>query len=239
MSTITADHAVAQTRTPDAVRAHTLTGVLDVSVRELRLMTGRVMLTTTVPFGSVAAARDVVVCAEIHGLGGLAGLLDALPALREPHVRPEPRSDGASFTFPDASVQPPLATAADLLDLAVAAAPEQGTARLVAAGDDWAVRALVPLAARHGVELTLDRDELTVRRAAEETGAGPDAAEHRALAYGVRVPTALWDRFVAEAESALTPDSPLSRTHAGDSLFGPGGEILAEVGEDEPLEAAS
>jgi hypothetical protein len=51
---------------------------LSVSVRELRLMTGRVLLTTALPFGTVAAARDVVVAAETHGLNGPAGLLAAL-----------------------------------------------------------------------------------------------------------------------------------------------------------------
>ncbi|MFF7333923.1 hypothetical protein [Streptomyces sp. NPDC008150] len=229
--------AVGSAERPGAV--DTDADVLSVSVREMRLMTGRVMLTTTVPFGSAAAARDVVVAAEIHGLGGLAGLLDALPALRGPHLRPELRYTAAGFVFPDARAQPPLATAADLLDLAVAAAPADGSARLAAPGGDWAVRALVPLAARHGVELTVSRDELTVRRATAGPRTGPDAAEHRALSYGVRVPAALWHRVVAEAESALTPDSPLSRTHAGDSLFGPGGEILAEVGEDEPVGVAS
>ncbi|GAB7064895.1 hypothetical protein JCM12681A_66050 [Streptomyces mexicanus] len=55
---------------------------LSVSVRELRLMTGRVLLTTALPFGTVAAARDVVVVAETHGLKGPAGLLAALPCRR-------------------------------------------------------------------------------------------------------------------------------------------------------------
>ncbi|MGP2439396.1 hypothetical protein ACTT8P_19295, partial [Streptomyces sp. JW3] len=114
-----------------------------------------------------------------------------------------------------------------------------GAARLAAPGTDWAVRALVPLAARHGVLLDLAPDTVTARPAPDGPAAAPDAADLRALTYGVRVPAARWRRVVAEAELALTPDSPLSRTHAGDSLFGPGGEILAEAGEDEPVGAAS
>ncbi|WP_030875049.1 hypothetical protein [Streptomyces sp. NRRL S-1868] len=208
---------------------------LRVSVRELRLMTGRVLLTTAIPFGTVAATRDIVVGAETHGLDGLAGLLDALPALRARHLRPELR--GATALFPAPESQPALATAADLLDLAVAGAHADGSASFAAPGDDWAVRALPPRARRHGVELTLTRTTVTAEASADGPRPGPDAAELRALTYGVAVPTALWRRVVAEAETALTPDSALSRTHAGDSVFGPDGEILAEVGEDEPVEA--
>ncbi|MFF3490335.1 hypothetical protein ACFYWS_03205 [Streptomyces sp. NPDC002795] len=210
---------------------------LRVSVRELRLMTGRVLLTTTVPFGSVAATRDIVVGAETHGLDGLARLLEALPALRARHLRPQLHGTTAEFPSPDA--QPALATAADLLDLAVAAAHTDGSGSFTAPGDDWAVRALPPLARRHGVELALTGSTVTASIAPDGPHPGPDAAELRALTYGVPVAGALWRRFVAEAEAALTPDSALSRTHAGDSLFGPGGEILAEVGEDEPVEVAS
>ncbi|MFJ9176505.1 hypothetical protein [Streptomyces sp. NPDC102360] len=217
--------------------AHHATADLRVSVRELRLMTGRVLLTTAIPFGSVAATRDIVVGAETHGLAGLAGLLDALPALRARHLRPETR--GAAVRFPAPDTQPALATAADLLDLAVAAAHTDGSASFTAPGDDWAVRALPPLARRHGVELALTDSTVTARTALDGPRNGPDAAELRALTYGMPVAAALWRRFVAEAEAALTPDTALSRTHAGDSLFGPGGEILAEVGEDEPMEVAS
>ncbi|MGW0683655.1 hypothetical protein ACWD2L_09890 [Streptomyces sp. NPDC002754] len=210
---------------------------LRVSVRELRLMTGRVLLTTAIPFGSVAATRDIVVGAETHGLGGLAGLLDALPALRARHLRPQ--LDGTTAQFPAPDTQPALATAADLLDLAVATAHTDGSASFTAPGDDWTVRALPPLARRHGVELTLTGSTVTARPALDGPHPEPDAAELRALTYGVPVAAALWQRYVAEAEAALTPDTALSRTHAGDSLFGPGGEILAEVGEDEPVEVAS
>ncbi|MFJ8950799.1 MULTISPECIES: hypothetical protein [unclassified Streptomyces] len=217
--------------------AHHAPADLRVSVRELRLMTGRVLLTTAIPFGSVAATRDIVVGAETHGIDGLAGLLDALPALRARHLRPQ--LDGATAQFPAPDAQPALATAADLLDLAVAAAHTDGSASFTAPGDDWAVRALPPLARRHGVELALTGSTVTATPAPDGPRPGPDAAELRALTYGVPVTGALWQRFVAEAEAALTPDSALSRTHAGDSLFGPGGEILAEVGEDEPLEVAS
>ncbi|MGD6747763.1 hypothetical protein ACOKM3_38675 [Streptomyces sp. BH106] len=210
---------------------------LRVSVRELRLMTGRVLLTTAIPFGSVAAIRDIVVGAETHGLDGLAGLLDALPALRARHLRPQ--LDGTTPQFPAPDAQPALATAADLLDLAVAAAHTDGSATFAVPGDDWAVRALPPLARRHGVDLALTGSTVTATPAPAGPGPGPDAAELRALTYGMPVTGALWQRFVAEAEAALTPDSALSRTHAGDSLFGPGGEILAEVGEDEPVEVAS
>ncbi|MFJ3671419.1 hypothetical protein ACIPSE_33645 [Streptomyces sp. NPDC090106] len=224
------------TRHPDPAPSMPV-DVIRVSVRELRLMTGRVLLTTAVPFGSVAATRDVVVAAETHGLSGLAGLLDALPALRARHLRPTLRGDTAAV-LPDPREQPPLATAADLLDLAVAAARRHGEATLPAPGQDWSVQALRSLARRLGVTLTCTPDTVTARRLPDaEAGAdGPDAADLRALTYGLPVPLALWRRIVAEAETALTPDSPLSRTHAGDSLYGPGGEILAEAGEDEPME---
>ncbi|WP_320774310.1 hypothetical protein [Streptomyces sp. CRN 30] len=214
--------------------------VLDISVRELRLMTGRVLLTTALPSGTVAAARDLVVTAETHGLDGLAGLLADLPALRAAHHRPVPDPDDPrAFRIPAGAGRPALATAADLLDLAVAGALTDGVARLAAPGTDWAVRALVPLAARHGVLLTLTPDSVTARTAPGGPATGPDAADLRALTHGVRVPAARWRQVVAEAELALTPDSPLSRTHAGDSVFGPGGEILAEAGEDEPAGVAS
>jgi hypothetical protein len=210
---------------------------LRVSVRELRLMTERALLTTTIPFGSVTATRDIVVSAETHGLNALSGLLDALPALRARHLRPEPAQDGVRF--PDPEVQPPLATAADLLDLAVAGALTEGRVTLPAPGHDWAVRALSAPARRHGVVLALAPASLTARAAGDGADPGPDAADLRALTYGVPVAASLWHRVVAEASTALTPDSPLSRTHAGDSVYGPGGEILAEIGEDTPAELAS
>ncbi|MFE6890772.1 hypothetical protein [Streptomyces sp. NPDC057694] len=208
-----------------------------VSVRELRLMTGRALLTTAIPFGSVAATREVVVGAETHGLDGVARLLDALPALRSRHLRPQLLDGGGQF--PDPAAQPPLATAPDLLDLAVARALADGPVTLAAPGHDWAVRSLLPLAERHGVELSFTADSVTARRAPGGPRSGPDAAELRALTDGVPVDAALWRRLVAEAETALTPDSPLSRTHAGDSVFGPDGQILAEAGEDEPVEPAA
>ncbi|MET8468457.1 hypothetical protein ABZY90_05400 [Streptomyces sp. NPDC006422] len=210
---------------------------LRVSVRELRLMTGRALLTTAIPFGGVAATRDVVVAAETHGLGGISGLLAALDALRARHLRPE--LNGPTARFPALDAQPPLATAADLLDLAVAGAHAEGSATFAAAGHDWAVRALAPLARRHGVALDLTATTVTASVAKDGPMPGPDAAELRALTYGLPVAGALWQRLVAAAEEALTPDSALSRTHAGDSLFGPDGQILAEVGEDEPVEVAS
>ncbi|MEV6794422.1 hypothetical protein AB0M87_21080 [Streptomyces sp. NPDC051320] len=202
------------------------TGELRVSVRELRLMTERVLMTTTLPAGSVGAAREIVADAQIHHSDGLAGLLADLPALRDPAARPH------------------LALAPDLLDLAVARALGGETHSVGVPGPrpSWALAALPIAARRRGVRLTITDEALTADAdpdpapGPEATGLeapGLEAPEEHALREGLPVPLDLWQRVVAEADSALTPDSPLSRTHAGDSVFGPDGEILAEVGEDE------
>ncbi|WP_037062922.1 hypothetical protein [Pseudonocardia acaciae] len=206
---------------------------MNVSLRECRLVTYRVLWQAGAPVGTIPAIVDAVVAAEGAGLGGFAALREDVDALGATAARPV-RVVGDTRAV-DAAGKHALALAPDVLDLAVAWARAEGTADLEVRGAarPELLDVLTTLARDHGVEVTARTPTNGVHRftatSAGAHGAGWTAA---ILHHGLDVPEPLWWHLFHLGNQALTPDSAVSRRHTGRSVFDERGRIVGEIGED-------
>ncbi|WP_328635305.1 hypothetical protein [Streptomyces sp. NBC_00356] len=211
------------------------TSTVNVSLRECRLVTGRVLRTLGVPRGAVPAARDTAVVAQALGLDALRRLHDDADALRATAaLRSHRRTDGPD-TVVDARGRHALVAAPDLLDLAVALTHRHVKARITVT--DVARPELLDVlpvqAAEFGVALTVSGGGLVLDCAPiQDPAPAPEFPLDHVLRHGLDVSVDLWWSLFHLGNEALTPDSDLSRQHTGRSVFDESGRIVGEVGED-------
>lgn len=248
-----------------------VSGEILVSVREARLVVERFLSVAGIPMGGVAPIRDVVVDAEILGLGALAhldGEFSEIAAFHPVHWSVE----GGGIVSVDGSGLSALLVAPDILDLAVATAyrTEAAVVEVRGVSHPRFLAALTASAYLYGVQLGvhLSSGEVWVARGRRHEplvrpGSGsqcqdgvtrlvcaglPDsngdgsgdragariesAALARALRDGFQVDAELWWSLWDRANLALSPDSTLSRTHAGASVYDDSGQLLGELGEE-------
>jgi hypothetical protein len=214
-----------------------VTGQIDVAVREARIVVERFLSVVGVPMGAVAPIRDVIVDAAALGLPALEHLardFDPAPGLRP--VRwsaPEPGTVAV-----DGDGQSACLVAPDVLDLAVATAHRAGSAVVEVRNVSHPrfLAALTASAHLYGVHLAvgLPADDVTRIFATVVPRAEPadSVAVQRALRDGFAVDAELWWTLWERANEALAPDSVLSRTHAGASVYDDAGQLLGELGEE-------
>ncbi|WP_031465318.1 hypothetical protein [Sciscionella sediminilitoris] len=211
---------------------------LIVSLRECRLVLGRVLRVLGVPRAAVPAIRDTALVAESAGLGGIAALHAGLEALRSGAHRTCRWSERGEVLEIDADGRHAFAVAPDLLDLAAARCRRAGSARLrvTAVAEPGLLRVLEHQAPAQRLSLDFANGEIRARPGPGSTRWPLDPLLHN----GTRVDPELWWSLYRLAGQALTPDSAASRRHAGRSLFDELGNIVGEVGEDaaEPVGAA-
>lgn len=213
----------------------TATSTVNVSLRECRLVTGRVLRALGVPRGAVPAARDTTVVAESLGLDALRRLYDDADTLRATAgLRSHRRTEGPD-TVVDARGRHALVASPDLLDLAVALTHRHVKARITVT--DVARPELLDVlpvqAAEFGVSLSIDRGGhvLDCAPLPDQAPTSVSSLDH-VLRHGLDVSADLWWSLFHLGNEALTPDSDLSRQHTGRSVFDESGRIVGEVGED-------
>lgn len=215
------------------------------SVRETRLMVERIMLLTGLPPGAVHAAREMVLAAEGLGLNGLTHLRDAFESLRgmQP-TKLKPLNDAELDAQLDAQGEHAWSVGPAALDIAVAAAcatgkPASVLLRNVAHGEFLA--ALAPLALRQQAEVSVTREADGFRIAATDKrgqiaaadAIGTDRFLADMLKRGFPVERALWADIYELSNRSLTPDSVVSRRHAGPIILDEQGRIIGRTDDDE------
>lgn len=202
------------------------TRTLRVMPREMRLMSERILSLTDLPKGYVLAVCDVVMVSEAMALGGFALLLDRLDGLMSADpsriVLEGDRLDGggqhAWFVVP---------SLLDLLGLAVARGE---AARIEVANvlDPSELRIAEGLAGRQGLKLHVT-EEVVVAEAAPVA----DPLLDRLMQEGCQIPAELWWQVYDRAQTALTPDSVVSRRHAGPVIVTDDGKVIGRKDNDD------
>lgn len=224
---------------------------INVSLRELKLVVGRLLFVSGLPRGCVYPVRDVLVDAQTLGLDAVQSLEDTLDRLPGDAGAVLVRAESPGSLIVDAVGAPSYLVAPAILDLMVAAVRRRGASdvQVVNVALPGLLRALEVSATRHGVgiELCETADERARLRGAAgiqpiDDPTDPAAlteVQLRAVRAGFDIDVDLWWRMAKPSDDDLTPDSDLSRRHAGASLLDAGGKIIGEVGEDDDYKAAA
>lgn len=200
--------------------------ILRVMPREMRMMSERILSLTALPKGFALMVGDVAMYSQAMGLGGFALLEERLPTFCAADVSRLRRegevlnADGQHAWF----VVPSLL---DFLGLALARAD---AVRMEVAGavDPAELRIAEGLGARHGLAVSVEGTVVTARRA------GPsDPVLDRVMQEGCQIPAPLWWRIYERAQTALLPDSAVSRRHAGPVIVTEDGRLIGRADNDD------
>ncbi|MFD5601231.1 hypothetical protein ACFWHR_14390 [Leucobacter sp. NPDC058333] len=227
-----------------------MTTEMRASAREMRHMVGRYLHARNCPGYAVNAVRDAIMAAQAEGA-------DAVSEMERLHDQ----YDGARTSFEviaanaagdrvelDGRGTPALLLAPALIDELVLALGAGATeVQIVNTPGVWLFESLGDYAAVRGVAFDFRRAAhgdgtgedgaiLIPRRIAKtpvhpaESAAGP--AMRRILLDGYVMDADQFWRLFHESNEALTPDSELSRRHAGSQLYDEDGNLLGEVSEE-------
>lgn len=209
----------------------TETQTLRVMPREMRLMSERIWSLTDLPKGFALMITDVVMYSQALGLGGFPLFEARLPALMpaNPH-RLKLMSDNGDALALDAGGQHAWVTLPSVLDLAELALAHQDSARITVTDvtDPEELAVASALGARRGLKMELAGNVLTATRI---PAADPVLAQ--VLQDGARIEAAQWWRIYELAQTALTPDSVVSRRHAGVNIVTEDGQIIGRTDNDD------
>ncbi|MGI3165407.1 hypothetical protein [Pseudooceanicola sp. 200-1SW] len=209
----------------------TETQTLRVMPREMRLMSERIWSLTDLPKGFALMITDVVMYSQALGLGGFPLFEARLPALMpaNPH-RLKLMSDTGEALALDAGGQHAWITLPSVLDLAELALAQQDSARITVTDvtDPEELAVASALGARRGLKMELAGNVLTATRI---PAADPVLAQ--VLQDGCTIEAAQWWRIYELAQTALTPDSVVSRRHAGVNIVTEDGQIIGRTDNDD------
>ena len=209
----------------------TETQTLRVMPREMRLMSERIWSLTDLPKGFALMITDVVMYSQALGLGGFPLFEARLPALMpaNPH-RLKLMSDNGDALALDAGGQHAWVTLPSVLDLAELALAHQDSARITVTDvtDPEELAVAGALGARRGLKMELAGNVLTATRI---PAADPVLAQ--VLQDGCTIEAAQWWRIYELAQTALTPDSVVSRRHAGVNIVTEDGQIIGRTDNDD------
>jgi hypothetical protein len=196
----------------------------------------RMLLVAGLPQGFVGAVRDCVLYSHALGLGGFYALqrdyhhlARANPAnltlYKGPPARLYGRGEHAWIAAPAA------------LDLALSSFRTGGDGvilleDLVAYEE---LRVIEGLAARYGAEVevsALDSAGTSRVRMRTDGSSGEDGVLARALKHGLPLPRALWHELYHRSLAALSPDSIVSRRHAGPVMVDAEGRVHGRDDDD-------
>lgn len=204
---------------------------LRVMPREMRLMSERIFSLTSLPKGFALMITDVVMYSEAQNLGGFAHLEATLPELMdaEPMALKLMSDTGDSLAL-DAGGQHAWIALPSILDLLSLALSEHDSARIELTGVAHPKELAIAegLGLRQGLRIRLAGTVLSASACAPE-----DPVLNRALVDGCRIPAELWWRIWALAQTALTPDSVVSRRHAGVNIVTEDGQIIGRTDNDD------
>lgn len=209
----------------------TQTTTLRVMPREMRMMSERILSLTALPKGFALMITDVVMYSQAMGLGGFPLLETRLPDLlsADPAALSLTGAVGAEMTL-NAGGQHGWIVVPSVLDLLELALKDHDGARIEVKGamDPAELAIAEGLGLRRGLEIRLTGTVLSARM-----GTPADPVLDRVLADGTRIEAAQWWRIYELAQTALTPDSIVSRRHAGVNIVAEDGTIIGRTDNDD------
>ncbi|MEQ3624768.1 MAG: hypothetical protein ABNH26_05605 [Celeribacter sp.] len=206
---------------------------LRVMPREMRLMSERVLSLTALPKGFALMVGDMVMYSQAMGLGGFALLLDRMESLSAADPARLTLIDGATPVL-DAQgehgwfVVPSLM---DLLEDQLLRGPT-ATLEIVNVTDAEELRVATGLGQRRGLKIAFEGTRATATR-----DAVADPVLDTVMAHGCDIPADFWWTLYHTAQTALTPDSVVSRRHAGVNIVLEDGRIIGRSDNDDDTDA--
>ena len=211
---------------------------LHVSVREARMCVDRILLTCGLPSGYVHGVRECVLLSQSLGLGGFGHLLTGHAAVRMEGFE-RIRVTGEDSLMVEGAGLHAWVLLPTLVDLAVDAARRHGSASAqvanVARAEELAVAAA--LATRYGARIHVEGGRLGVKHHARPRSAVQwDPLLDAAMRNGYDVEEKLWRAVYALSNTALAPDSVVSRRHAGPVVLADDGSLLGRLPQDDDFD---
>lgn len=218
---------------------------LRIMPREMRMMTERILSLTNLPNGFVLMASDLVMFSQALGLGGFALLERRFEALQgaDPARLSVASEDGNALTL-DASGEHAWVVVPTLVDLLGELAAHHETARITICGamDPEELLVAQAVAARHALCVRIEGAGEPVAVASPAVVSGDLRLDEPVLwtlmLQGVAIDEALWWRVYHLAQKALTPDSPVSRRHAGPLIVNEDGSVTGRKDNDDETDFA-
>ncbi|UUP16497.1 hypothetical protein [Nitratireductor thuwali] len=216
------------------------TSTLRIMPREMRMMTERVFSLTRLPKGFVLTATDIVMYSQKLGLGGFALLETRFDELKEADpARIELLSEQGSRLDLGAGGEHAWFVVPTLVDLLgeLAAHYGSGSVRVTNAADPDELRVAAALAARNGLSVVFSGGDEPLLTASSKTLSG-DLKRDEPLLWdllqnGTAIEAELWWRVYHLAQKALTPDSVVSRRHAGPLIVNDDGTVIGRKDNDD------
>ncbi|WP_274424974.1 hypothetical protein [Chelativorans sp. YIM 93263] len=214
--------------------------MLRIMPREMRMMTERIFSLTNLPKGFVPAAQDVVMISEKLGLGGFAHLEDRVESLKDADLsRIRIASEGDGELCLDGGGQHAWFVALTLVDLMGELVQRSGSARVTVVNTLYPaeLQIAVALGSRSGLAVLFTGGEEAQLTASAITATG-DLRKDEPLLWallqdGAQIEPDLWWRIYRLAQKALTPDSVVSRRHAGPLIVNDDGTVIGRKDNDD------
>ncbi|UOQ56695.1 hypothetical protein MUN78_13605 [Leucobacter allii] len=218
-----------------------MTTTMRASAREMRHMVGRYLHARRCPGYAVNAIRDAIMAAQAEGYDAVTRMEEIREAYADARTGFAVRASETGLVLDGAGTPAAILAPAFVDELALAAAAGPATVRVEGVPGVAMLAALGEYAAVRGVAFRLHADgDDTATATAErvtatpvvpaESAAGP--AMRRILLEGYEMDAEQFWRLFHESNEALTPDSELSRRHAGSQLYDEDGNLLGEAGEE-------
>jgi hypothetical protein len=213
---------------------------LQLMPREMRMMSERVFSLSGQPKGFFLMVQDVVMYSQKLGLGGFALLEQRWASLKSADpARVSITSEAGDTLTLDAKGEPAWFIIPTVIDLLgeLAARHGCGHVTVINAADAAELRVAADLAARSGLAATFEDGAPPVLTATSFARKGKVAEDEPLLwdllQNGVSLDADLWWRIYAIAQTALAPDSVVSRRHAGPVIVNDDGSIIGRKDSDD------
>jgi hypothetical protein len=214
--------------------------MLRIMPREMRMMTERVFSLTGLPKGFYLAAPDLVMYSQKLGLGGFALLEQRFADLvgADPLQIAVAEEKRESLRL-DAGGQHAWFVVPVLIDLLGELAGRYGTARISVVGaiDPQELQIAVALGRRSGLAVHFAGGAESSFAASPEPLTGDLSCDEPLLrdllVNGTPIEADLWWRIYHLAQKALTPDSVVSRRHAGPLIVNDDGTVIGRKDNDD------
>ncbi|RVV99979.1 hypothetical protein EKE94_00590 [Mesobaculum littorinae] len=199
--------------------------LLRVMPREMRLMSERILSLSAMPKGFFSALCDVVMYSQGAGLGGFDRLLADIETVKAA----DPAALMLRERVLDVGGQHAWIAVPSALDL-LGEVDAPLTILNATAEEELAV--IAALGPRLGLQVTAH--PVAGGLCLSATRAAPvDPLLDRLMQDGAAIPEALWWRVWALAQTALMPDSEVSRRHAGPVIVTPDGRLIGRTDNDD------
>jgi hypothetical protein len=208
------------------------TAMIQVSLRECRMVIERLVQTTDIPETLVPFVRDCALFSAALQVSGFPGLKSQLQLLRNASPAPVTIIEDGVL---GAAGQHAWLVADACVDYAVDRFRRCRSAsmRILNVAEPAELQVIDALASRYGLRarvrpLSNDATEIELSAGPHDEPDGLD----RIRREGLPVPVALWRQLYETSQSALAPDSVVSRRHAGPHLVEADGRIIGRPDEE-------